>query len=281
MQIDAYPEQEPFTDFGRSYRDECLRLSAGIEGKEHAYGSSDPSQKLVVFPAADPDGCVLVFMHGGGWTNGYKEQMAFFAPPLNQRRVTFVSVGYRLAPRHVFPHNVDDVADAIAKIVSLSDAYGIDRDRIFIGGHSAGGHLASHLAVRNDWQAARGLPSGVLKGCLPISGSYDFTPGCGLSIRPRFLGPENGETEVRASPLFCIQRTDVPFLTTFGSRDFPHLITQARKFAMVLRAQGAETRMLEIENQDHLGVAYACARDDQPWLNRATSWMQAIVGQKT
>src|SRR5690606_18240698 len=116
------------------------------------------------------------------------EWMAFMAPPLNEAGVSFASIGYRLALQHVFPSGLDDAAAALRWLYEHAADYGYDRDRIFIGGHSAGGHYASLLAVRRDWQTGFGLPIDVVRGCLPVSGVYDFGAESGLSQRPRFLG---------------------------------------------------------------------------------------------
>jgi arylformamidase len=279
MRIEDYPPQEPFSDFGRSYRDECLRLSEGIVGDDHNYGSLDPSQSLTVYPSTVPNGSALIFLHGGGWTNGYKEEMAFLAPSLNARGITLVSAGYRLAPKHVFPANIEDVADAVAKAFELARQYDIDTGRLFLGGHSAGGHLASHLALRSDWQSQRGLPIDVVKGCLPISGTYDFTPGCGLSVRPRFLGPEHESNEVPASPIFISPMSSTPFLIAYGANDFPHLVTQAAKFSAVLRARDINVTSLEVGGADHLTVAYMAAKADGPWMSVATEWMRTVTAE--
>lgn len=277
MRIEDYPEQEPFSEFGRAYRDACLQLSDGIVGEEHFYGSADPSQSMMVFPAPRSNGIVLIFMHGGGWTNGYKEEMAFLAPRFAEHGISLVTIGYRLAPQYVFPTNVEDVADAVAKVVALADEYGFDRERVFLGGHSAGGHLSSHLAVRTDWQGSSNLPDNVLKGCLPVSGSYDFTPGAGFTMRPRFLGPPDGLNEVYASPIFAMQRS-VPFLMAYGSKDFPHLITQAHKFGAVLKARGGDVEILELLDEDHITVITSAWRKDSPWVGAAARWMKRIVG---
>src|SRR5690554_486676 len=109
MRIEEYPEQEPLSEFGRKYQEECFRLSEGVEGHEHPYGSSHPGQALTVFPAPQPNGTVIIFMHGAGWTNGYKEQMAFLAPSFWSNGISLVSVGYRLAPQYIFPASIADV----------------------------------------------------------------------------------------------------------------------------------------------------------------------------
>ena len=90
--IESYPPQEPFTEIGGEYHLRVQELGADVAGSSFAYGD-DPYQEVAVFPASKPDGRVVVFMHGGGWTNGYKEWMAFMAPALNAIGITFVSLG--------------------------------------------------------------------------------------------------------------------------------------------------------------------------------------------
>ena len=151
MRIADYPPQEPFSDAGEAYVEETLKRSEGLEGVEVFYGP-DPYQSLLVFPATKPNGRVLIFMYGGGWTNGYKETMAFYSRPMNAAGVTFVSLGYRLAPRHVFPAGWMDAANGVAWVYRNIDRFGGQPERIYLSGHSAGGHYASLLAVRLDWR---------------------------------------------------------------------------------------------------------------------------------
>ena len=112
MKLEDYPEQEPLSEAGQAYGAECWHRSVTVTAEEFGFGP-DPYQRLLVAKAARPDGRVLLFWHGGGWTSGYKEWMAFMAPAFNAAGVTFVSAGYRLAPRHVFPAAVEDCVRAI------------------------------------------------------------------------------------------------------------------------------------------------------------------------
>ena len=169
MRPEDYPPQEPFSPLGQRYHEDVTARGVGLSGADFGYGD-DPYQSLLVFPAEQPSGDVLAFVHGGGWTNGYKDWMAFMAPGLTSRGVTFVSIGYRLAPHHLFPAGLEDVAAGLAWVYREIADHGGDPNRIFAGGHSAGGHYTSLLSVRDDWQAARSLPSNLLRGCLPVSG---------------------------------------------------------------------------------------------------------------
>ena len=280
MLIRDYPPQEPPSEILVFLHGKLMELADGIDGHEHSHGD-DPSQSLIVYPASEPNGPVLIFMHGGGWTNGYKEEMAFLAPVLNAAGFTLVSNSYRLAPKNVFPTNVDDAAEAVAETWRLAEQYGYNRDAIFIGGHSAGGHLSSLLAVTSDWQAPRQLPLDVIKGCLPISGTFDFTPGCGLSMRPRFLGPQGVFNEVKASPIFRLGDRSPPFFITYGAKDFPHLMVQSEKFAMVLRAKGLAAETIEIPEATHGTVLLMAADADKPWRAAAVRWMRTVLGDRS
>ena len=271
MRREDYPPQEPLSEAGERYAAECWKRGADIVGEEHGYGS-DPYQRLLVFPADKPDGRVLIFWHGGGWTSGYKEWMGFMAPAFTAAGVTFVSPGYRLAPQHVFPAALDDCMAAVAWVHRNVARHGGNPDRIYLGGHSAGGHYAALLAARRDWQGKQGLPDDVLKGCLPISGVYLFTEGSGLSVRPRFLGPAGNEKE--ASPLHHLQPPLPPFLLAYGTEDFPHLVKQADAFHDAVGRAGGRSEKLAMHGRNHFSASYAGGEADGPWVGSALRFMR-------
>jgi acetyl esterase/lipase len=221
-----------------------------------------------------PNGTVLAFIHGGGWTNGYKEMMGYMAPAFTQRGVLFASIGYRLAPRYLWPACFDDAAAAITWLVQNISAYGGDPTRIFVGGRSSGAHLASLLGVRNDWQVARGLAQSVVRGCISVSGVYLFGDGSGLSKRPQFLGPAEQNNELEASPLNHVGPTPSPFFMSWGEKDFPHLIQQAKAMEAALRAAGGEVETMVLANCDHLGTSGPTGDPASPWVARVHSMLE-------
>ena len=275
MQAEDYPAQEPFTDIGARYHAEVMRRTRPDAGYEVTHGA-DPYQSLCVYKAENPTGDVLCVMHGGGWTNGYKEWMAFMAGAFVRQGVTFVTLGYRLAPQHVFPAGFEDCLDALAWVYGNIEALGGDRRRIFMSGHSAGGHYAALAALREDWQGARGLPSDVIRAALPISGTYYFGEGSGLSMRPRFLGEAEG-VEARASPLSFVRANAPPFLLAVGDGDFPHLITQCQVFESKLRDAGVPVSCITLEGCDHLGASYASGEIEGEWPRQAVEFMRQIA----
>ena len=291
MRLEDYPPQEALSELGQRYADNCWQRSTSVIGEEHAYVEQGHAcQRLLVYPAAHAVGRVLLLWHGGGWTSGYKEWMGFMAPPLNAAGVTVVSAGYRLAPQQLFPAGLDDCAAALDWVAAHIGRFGGDAQQLFIGGHSAGGHYAALLAL--------GKARLRIRGCLPISGVYDFRAGSGLSNRPRFLGPvpqANNAGEIAldaaaeaASPmvaLAALQHSAIPqtaaqtatqlpaFFISHGSADFPHLMTQAGQFAQALRQAGASVERLVMAERTHFTAHFASAEPDGPWLAPALAFM--------
>jgi acetyl esterase/lipase len=267
-----YPPQEPLSAAGQQYAAECLRRGAGLAYEEAAYGT-DPYQRLSIFRAAQPDGRVLVFWHGGGWTSGYREWMHFNAPAFTGAGVTFVAPGYRLAPGHVFPTGWEDCMRALAWVHRNIAAYGGDPAKLFVGGHSAGGHYAALLAARRDWPSRVDLPGGVVKGALPVSGTYWFGADSGLSMRPRFLGPEGTNSEDDASPLRRLAPPLPPMLLFHGTEDFPHLVKQAEAFEHAVRAAGGAVERIAMPGRNHFSAHYAGGEADGPMVPAALAFM--------
>ena len=275
MKLDEYPAQEPLSAAGTEYGLECWRRGTGIACEEFAFGA-DPYQRLLVFRAPSAEGRVLLFWHGGGWTSGYKEWMSFMAPAFTQAGVTFVSAGYRLAPGHVFPAGLDDCAQAARWVHEHVGEHSGRASRpasLFVGGHSAGGHYAALLAASAETRAGYGLPAGVLRGCLPLSGVFDFGPDSGLSIRPRFLGPDPAN-DLLASPVRHID-APVPFLVAYGSKDFPHLVPQGHVGLRRKRCRpvDGEAEELVLPERTHVTASFAGGEPEGPWVPRALEFM--------
>ena len=274
LRAEDYPPQDAPPPAAAQSRSDALRLGNGIAGEDCRYGD-DIYQRIALFVPPRPNGTVLAYMHGGGWTSGFKELMTFMAPGFMETGVIFASLGYRLAPAHLFPTGYEDAARAVAWLHGHVAGYGGDPKRLFVGGHSTGGHYAALLAVRQDWQKGLGLPQNVVRGCLPVSGVYDLTETGGLSARPRFLEPPGSGSDRAASPIMHIAPNPPPFLIAHGTRDFPHLMKQADAMVDALRKAGGETEKIVFDGCDHFQASLATADAAKPWRRRSVDWMMA------
>ncbi|MBN8491555.1 MAG: alpha/beta hydrolase fold domain-containing protein, partial [Burkholderiales bacterium] len=122
----------------------------------------------------------------------------------------------------------------------------------------------------------RGLGAQPLAGWLPVSGTYRFGEGSGLSMRPRFLGPaDDGRAELAAAPLAQLDaKACPPALLAWGGRDFPHLARQSEEMAAALQEAGVPVQRLVLDGCDHFQASLACGDADGPWVGPAVDWMR-------
>ncbi len=222
---------------------------------------------------------VLCFLHGGSWRHGYKEWMGFMAPPILALPAIFVSVSYRLAPSTKFPAILEDCIDALALVHRAATEYGGDPDRVFYGGHSAGGHLAALVALSRDRLRARGLPDDAIKGCLPVSGIFDLrmqsaVPG-GVTelVHPLvFADPEDSESY---SPVTCADGNSTPFFVAYGEADLPEVVSTSRAFIACLDHAPCVIEHHMWPGSNHYETSEDLADPDNAWVRKLGAWMMA------
>ncbi|MFN4217973.1 MAG: alpha/beta hydrolase [Candidatus Bipolaricaulia bacterium] len=206
-----------------------------------------------------PDGLkdapVLIFVHGGGWSSGDKNLYAFIGRTFAQQGFVTAVINYRLSPQVQHPTHIEDVARAFAWVHKNIAQYGGNAEKIFVMGHSAGGHLTALLALDEKYLQVHGLALSAIKGAIPISGIYD------LSIEPP--GPFNlyqivfgADPQVRrdASPITHAGPSKPPFLIMYAQFDFPGFDAQARQLLSLLREYDNEATLVEIPNRDHVTI---------------------------
>lgn len=147
------------------------------------YGAG-AGETLDIFPSARgaTSGVpVLVFVHGGYWRSLDKADHSFVAPPFTQAGFCVVVVNYALCPGTpeepvTIPHIVRQMEKALGWVWRHIGEHGGDPDRITVAGHSAGGHLAAMLLTSVWPLIADGLPDGLVRNALSISGVHDLEP---------------------------------------------------------------------------------------------------------
>lgn len=142
---------------------------------ERPYGAS-PGETLDIFPARKGDGSALLFIHGGYWRSLDKRDFSFLAPAWVDAGVSLVVVNYDLCPNVSIERIVQQMLAASVWLYRHAEEYGMDEDRLYVSGHSAGGHLAA-MMLAALWPAVeRTLPKDLYKGAIAVSGVYDLRP---------------------------------------------------------------------------------------------------------
>lgn len=200
-----------------------------------------------------PFPCVVV-IHGGGWRAGRKEAHDTLTWEFAKRGYVSASVGYRFAPKHRFPAQVEDVKCAVRFLRANAEKYRIDAERIGATGFSAGGHLSMMLGVmgREDGLEGEGghadQPSQV-QAVVSYFGPTDFVtadfPDRSRDIVKEFIGgtrAEMAEAYKRASPVTYVTPKDAPVLLFQGTKDV--LVPHRQAYVMVdaLTAAGVPGR---------------------------------------
>lgn len=233
-----------------------------------------------VYPAREPDGTGLVWAHGGGFAYGDLDmpESDWVARQLAARGTTVVSVDYRLAPDasaparggHHYPAASDDMLTAWAWTLEHADRLRIDRERLAIGGTSAGGNLAAGATVRLIERRSAQLPGLVvlayptllavqpapdadLRALLDADPASDrFGPAVVLGMYENYLGGPVDRAPLGAVPGLARPVDLVQFPPTFivnGEAD--ELRVSGEAFAASLRAAGRDVEVVTEPGTDH------------------------------
>jgi acetyl esterase/lipase len=172
---------------------------------------------------------VLIFIHGGGWRKGKKEDYLLYLISFAQKGYVTASISYRLLPDALYPAAVEDVKCAVRWIRSHADDYLIDPNKIAVIGGSAGGHLAMMVGYSSDVPGLDGecgaeTISSRVQAVVNLYGPTDLTTAYARTHKTTtsFLGqPYDSIPQIyeQASPSAHITADDPPTLIFHGSID--------------------------------------------------------------
>jgi arylformamidase len=218
-----------------------------------AYGPTDV-EKLDIFRTKQPKAPIFVFIHGGAWLRGEAKRYAFAAE-------NFVNAG----AHYVVPDFIaikaangdlrvmaDQVRRAIAWTYKNAASFDGDPERLYIGGHSSGGHLCG-VALVTDWKKDFGLPETMVKGGVCMSGMYDLK-AVRLSKRGDYI-KFTDDMEQAMSSQRHLDLLRVPITVTYGSNETPEFQRQNRDFVAAVKAAGKPVELIEAENYNHFEMA--------------------------
>ena len=230
---------------------------------------------------------VVLMIHGGGWANRSRDDMAGISNKLVRQGYAVLNVNYRFAPKYTYPAQVHDLQQALAWIADNANRYRLDLERVNTWGYSSGAHLAALIgAIDHDNHLAENsnpLPRirSVVAGGIPS----DLRKYTGSPIVMRFMGGDRHEMPARyaeASPVYHVSSDDPPVFLYHGKLDFLVTEDQASDYYEALRAAGIDAELYLHRWRGHMsmflfgGDAETKAID---FLNRNNSTRQLIAAE--
>ncbi len=184
---------------------------------DRQYGES-AGEMLDIFPARKGDGTCMMFIHGGFWRAMDKQDFSFLAPALVDSGISLVAVNYDLCPHVSIEAIVKQMLRASGWLWKHAEDYGMDQDRLYVAGHSAGGHLAAMMMAALWSVYDDELPRDLYKGALAISGVYDLRP----IVQVDWLNGDlklDEASALKVSPAFLPPATRAPVVTAVGAKE--------------------------------------------------------------
>ncbi len=228
-------------------RSQALRAARG--GKLDVHYGDGARQRLDVFSCGAAGAPTLAYIHGGYWQLNDKEPSTFVGEALLPAGFNLVMIEYTLAPAARLDAIVAEVRSAVAWTIAHARDFGGDPARVFVAGHSAGGHLTA-MAMADPRVA----------GGVAISGLFELEP-----IRLCYLNDRLGLDEAEAarnSPIRHLPARAAPLVVTAGLGELPELIRQSEEYAVAWTRHGLAGRYLPLAGHDHFSILEELARPD-------------------
>lgn len=236
------------------------------------YGDGE-KQKLDVFRCADPSAPTLFYVHGGYWQRGDKSIYSFLAPPFVAAGVNVVIVGYDLCPSVTITRISEEIREALAHIWRNASDLGINRDRLCVMGHSAGGHI-TQMMMATDWPTyADDLPADLVKAGIPVSPlSYlepvRLTEALNAGIRMNAAEADAESPMTNHPPV-----TDAPQLVVVGGVETDEFHRQARMYVETFATSARRIDLYIVPGVDHFDELNVLADPQSPFFSKTCAML--------
>ncbi len=213
------------------------------------YGAHERRRLDLFCPEGKGPWPLLVFIHGGYWQLGSKDDWAFLAPGWIQKGVAVATLGYRLVPAVTLEDVAGDVRAALDYLAENAEALQLDVSRVVVSGVSAGAHLAAMAMTAEDGTTSQLSPVGAVL----LSGVYDPRPLEGTTPGA-VLGNLRSSDLSRISPLGRPPPFDCRCLIAWGADETIVFHTQSQTLASHWANWGVTAKALGLQNTNHYTV---------------------------
>ena len=218
------------------------------EPQRVAYGPTE-HEKLDIYRAKQAGAPVYVFIHGGAWLSGAASAYAFPAEMFVHAGAHYVALDFVSVKETGGDLGVmaDQVRRAIAWVYKNAGEFGGDRQKLYVGGHSSGGHLCG-VAAATDWTTL-GLPANPVRAWHSMSGMYDMKP-VRLSKRSSYIKFTDAMEDAMSTER-RIDKINAPMVLTTGTNETPEFQRQSRDFAAKMKAAGKPVEYISAPDLNH------------------------------
>lgn len=196
---------------------------------------------------------VLIFVHGGNWNTGSKNTYGFLGRNFAKKGVLTIIPDYTLSPNASYDEMTKEIAAVIQWAKQNCAQYNGDPDRIYVTGHSAGGHLAA-LAVMNpkygiDPKGVSGIILNDAAGLDMKNYLEDYPPTNDSDYLATWTN--NPDVWQDASPIYFLDKDTPPFLIYVGDKTYQSIKTANEHFLTALKPIQPQVKPIHI-NKGHI-----------------------------
>jgi arylformamidase len=234
------------------------------------YGPT-PGQTLDIFPAKKPNSPINIFVHGGFWRFLDSYDHSLVAPAVVDAGGASVLLNYDLCPTVPLTEVISQVRSAVKWVWDNAEMANGDQNKIYVSGHSAGGHLAIMLC-RDDYFEGLGLPNDAVKGGTIVSAMLDLEP---ILLVPGVEDLLVTQDTVRSvSPRYTPPAPHIPLVMAVGGRETSEWIRQTDEMVEILQAQGSDVTYLKPEYDQHFSILFSLGNPLTPLCSNMLKQMQ-------
>jgi acetyl esterase/lipase len=224
-----------------------------------AYGPGERQRLDVYSPKGATKAPVLIFVHGGGWYRGGKDEYPFLGDAFVEKGYVTVIISYRVAPQAVFPASVQDVATSVRWVKENIANLGGDPNRVYLMGQSSGAHIASLVALDPRYLREVGLDRNAIRAFVGQAGPYDFRDFLEVD-KPTQVAMGPRENWPQTQPINFVDGKQPPMLLQHGLKDDVVNIKNPDILSGIIKQKGGEVEVRYYPEVDHPGIVGAISR---------------------
>jgi len=220
--------------------------------KRVAYGSI-PIESLDIYSTGPVNAPINIYVHGGAWRAEIASGNASHAEMLVNAGAHLVVLDFNnvIEAGGDLMTMADQIKRGVVWVYKNAQTFGGDPDRIYVSGHSSGGHWVGVL-LTTDWQKDFDVPPMIVKGGVAGSGMFDLKP-VRLSARSNYI-KFSDVMEETLSPQRHLDKLIAPVAVVYGTAETPEFQRQSRDFAAAAQTAGKPVSLSAMEGYNHFEV---------------------------